>query len=130
MDRHSPLRLLEEHDEVGQADREDHDRCDRHNRTRRDTRDQARQNGDQAKDMHPVYAEVHPTADDQQEQEQTSSSGERFKFDARVVDKEGNVYLELRGYRTARLPAPIGDDLIAPMRRLVDGNSPSSDADS
>jgi hypothetical protein len=93
---------------------------------------QARQNGNQANDIHPVYAEIHPTADNQQEQEQAPSTGQRFRFDARVVDKEGNVYLELRGYRTARLPAPIGDDLIAPMRKLVGGcgYSPSSDADS
>jgi hypothetical protein len=40
-------------------------------------------------------------------------------FDARVIDEQGQVYLELLGYRTARLPEPVAGDQIAPLRVVV-----------
>jgi hypothetical protein len=37
------------------------------------------------------------------------------------VDEQGNVYLELKGYRTARLPAPVDAAAIAPLRTVTTG---------
>jgi 3-hydroxymyristoyl/3-hydroxydecanoyl-(acyl carrier protein) dehydratase len=56
----------------------------------------------------PVYAEIEP---------KTDRDG-ALTFDARVVDGQGTVYLELQGYRTARLPDPVDDELIAPLAQV------------
>ncbi len=50
----------------------------------------------------PVQALVHPTGDG--------------GFDAAVVDGDGNVLLELGGYRTIELPGGLDDELVAPLR--------------
>jgi hypothetical protein len=44
---------------------------------------------------------------------------DELAFDGRVVDEKGQVYLELSGYRTARLPAPIDADQVAPLKAAV-----------
>lgn len=36
-------------------------------------------------------------------------------FNAKVVDSTGNVYLELKGYKTMQLPDPIDDKLLKPL---------------
>lgn len=55
-----------------------------------------------------IFAEVNPC-----EREGTLS------FDARVVDANGNVFLELEDYRTAPLPYTAQKDLIDPLKILV-----------
>ena len=67
--------------------------------------ERAQQNGD------PVYAQIKPVL----------AQNDEPSFDARVVDGQGNVYLELEGYRTARLPAPVDSELIAPLRAVIEG---------
>ena len=57
----------------------------------------------------PIYAEVKPLH---------SAEGE-IRFDARVIDSKGHLYLELHNYRTARLPYSVEPDLLAPLRQLV-----------
>jgi len=57
-----------------------------------------------------VYAEVRPVQD-----------AEGLRFDARVVDASGRVYLELEGYRTSPLPYSVGEELLQPLRILVKG---------
>ena len=37
-------------------------------------------------------------------------------FDARVVDEAGTVFVELEGYRTVALPAPLAEEKVAPLR--------------
>ena len=59
-----------------------------------------------------VYAEIEPKP----------CQGDEVSFDARVIDEHGDVYLELKGYRTARLPAPIKDEHVAPLRDLVENS--------
>ncbi len=56
----------------------------------------------------PVYAEVKPRRYEQQ-----------ISFDAKVVDANGNVFLELTNYQTSPLPYPAVKELIEPMRVLV-----------
>lgn len=41
-------------------------------------------------------------------------------YDARVLDKTGNVILEIRGYVTAPLPFPVEEKLLEPMKILAD----------
>jgi hypothetical protein len=55
-----------------------------------------------------IYAEVRPNQD-----------GEELSFDARVVDSEGNVYLELKNYRTAALPYAAEKQLVEPLQVLL-----------
>ena len=57
-----------------------------------------------------VFAEVIP---------QRISEG-KYRYDARVVDSEGNIYLELEDYRTASLVYPFEKDLLSPLQKLVD----------
>ncbi len=57
----------------------------------------------------PIYAEVTPL----------HFSDEEIRFDARVVDAKGHLYLELRDYRTSRLPYSVEPELLAPLRQLV-----------
>jgi len=66
--------------------------------------------GDPTGDEPSLYAEITPRI-----------QGDDPSFDARVVDEQGNVYLELYGYRTARLPAPIDDERLAPLRDAIRG---------
>jgi hypothetical protein len=40
-------------------------------------------------------------------------------FDGRVVDEKGQVYLEMNGYRTARLPTSIAPEQVAPLKAAV-----------
>ena len=40
-------------------------------------------------------------------------------FDGRVVDENGRVYLEMNGYRTARLPTTIDPEQVAPLKAAV-----------
>jgi acyl transferase domain-containing protein/acyl carrier protein/NAD(P)-dependent dehydrogenase (short-subunit alcohol dehydrogenase family) len=40
-------------------------------------------------------------------------------FDARVVDKKGNVLLALAGYRTMEVPDPVDDSLLGPLRAAI-----------
>jgi hypothetical protein len=61
----------------------------------------------------PLYAEIAP---------REGTAGE-LAFDARVLDEEGVIYLELSGYRTARLPAPVPQEDVAPLRALVGGEA-------
>jgi hypothetical protein len=56
-----------------------------------------------------IYAEVSPGPD----------QGDRPSFDARVVDAQGRLYLELKGYRTTPLPGAVDEHLREPLRRLV-----------
>ncbi|MBN1642313.1 MAG: SDR family NAD(P)-dependent oxidoreductase, partial [Anaerolineae bacterium] len=61
----------------------------------------------------PVYAQIEPR----------QVGEDDLAFDARVVDAHGNLYLELRGYRTARLPAPVDHAHVAPIRAIVEGTA-------
>jgi Polyketide synthase dehydratase N-terminal domain/Polyketide synthase dehydratase domain len=61
----------------------------------------------------PIYAEVKPRG-----------CGEDLTFDARVLDTEGNVFIEMKDYRTSPLPFPAETELVEPMRSLVTGNKP------
>lgn len=45
---------------------------------------------------------------------------DRISFDARVIDAEGRLYLELRDYRTSALPYPVETGLVAPMKKLIE----------
>jgi hypothetical protein len=42
-------------------------------------------------------------------------------FDATVLDDEGNVLMEMSGYRTVQLPVPLDDDEIDPLRAAMSG---------
>jgi hypothetical protein len=42
------------------------------------------------------------------------------RFDAQVVDDDGRVYLRLKGYRTMDMPDPVADDLLKPLRDIID----------
>jgi 3-hydroxymyristoyl/3-hydroxydecanoyl-(acyl carrier protein) dehydratase len=57
-----------------------------------------------------LYAEIEPQ----------TGPGEEICFDGRVVDERGNLYLELRGYRTARLPESVADKNVAPLKVAVE----------
>jgi hypothetical protein len=41
-------------------------------------------------------------------------------FDAQVVDENGEVYMTLRGYRTAELPGAIEDELLRPLKDVME----------
>jgi len=58
----------------------------------------------------PIFAEVVPV---------TGEDG-RMVFDARVVDANGHLYLELNNYRTSPLPYSVEQDLLRPLQALVD----------
>jgi NAD(P)-dependent dehydrogenase (short-subunit alcohol dehydrogenase family)/acyl carrier protein len=55
-----------------------------------------------------------------------SDGEEELFFDAHVRDPEGRVYVELRGYRTSRLPEGLPEDLLAPFRRVVQSQTEST----
>ena len=57
----------------------------------------------------PIYAEVLPGS---------TQEGE-LCFNARVVDGEGHLFLEVEDYRTSPLPYTVEQDLLAPIRLLV-----------
>jgi hypothetical protein len=56
-----------------------------------------------------LYAQMEPR----------SGAGDELAFDGRVVDQEGRVYLEMSGYRTARLPTSIDAEQVAPLKAAV-----------
>ncbi len=56
-----------------------------------------------------LFAEVEPT--------QTGDGS--MKFDARVVDGKGKVYLELKGYQTEALPYPVEQGLLSTLTQWV-----------
>jgi NAD(P)-dependent dehydrogenase (short-subunit alcohol dehydrogenase family) len=58
-----------------------------------------------------IYAEVKP---------QQSADGQ-LSFDARVVDADGSLYLELKDYRTTPLPYSAKKELLVPLKQLVEG---------
>jgi len=60
-----------------------------------------------------LYAEIEPRP----------GTADELAFDARVLDAEGVVYLELEGYRTARLPAAVPQADVAPLQALVGGEA-------
>ncbi|MFN2130483.1 MAG: SDR family NAD(P)-dependent oxidoreductase, partial [Anaerolineae bacterium] len=60
-----------------------------------------------------LYAEIAPR----------QGTADEVAFDARVIDENGMVYLELEGYRTARLPAPLPQEDAAPLQALVGGDA-------
>ncbi len=57
----------------------------------------------------PIFAEVKPGEDEHG----------NLRFDARVVDATGHVYLELRDYRTSPLPYTVEGKLLQPLKELV-----------
>ncbi len=56
-----------------------------------------------------IYAEVQPT---------TALNGE-LHFDARVVDSQGRLYLELKDYRTSPMADAVEPGLLAPLQELM-----------
>jgi acyl transferase domain-containing protein/acyl carrier protein len=42
------------------------------------------------------------------------------KFDARVVDDNGDVFMRLSGYRTMAMPDPVQDDLLKPLKDVME----------
>ena len=60
-----------------------------------------------------VYAEVYP---------RMVSEG-KYVYDARVVDSDGNVFLEMENYRTASLTYPFEKDLLLPLQKLNNKNN-------
>ena len=40
-------------------------------------------------------------------------------FDAIVADESGNVYVEMRGYQTVRMPGSVSADLLAPLQAIL-----------
>lgn len=59
----------------------------------------------------PIFAEVTP---------HKSAEG-KLSFDARVVDAEGSLFLEIKDYRTSPLPYTVEQELLAPLEPLVGG---------
>lgn len=57
----------------------------------------------------PIFAEVTPV----------NGAEGQLSFNARVMDEEGRLYLELEDYRTAPLPYPVEQKLLDPIRPLV-----------
>ncbi len=57
----------------------------------------------------PLYAEMTPR----------EGKKNRLVFDGRVVDAQGRVYLEMQGYHTARLSKLDQEQLLAPLRKIV-----------
>jgi len=57
----------------------------------------------------PLYAQVRPV---------TREDGQ-VSFDAQVVDDQGRLYLEMKGYRTAPLPYTADPELLRPLQNLV-----------
>jgi len=57
----------------------------------------------------PIYAEVSP-----------SLEKGSLTFNARVLDAKGHLYLEMKNYRTIRLPYTADQDLITPLQVLMD----------
>jgi hypothetical protein len=48
-----------------------------------------------------------------------NSAGDGLAFDARVRDGEGNVRVELEGYRTSRMPNTLPEEDAGPFRSVV-----------
>jgi len=58
-----------------------------------------------------IFAEVHPVQSDG-----------LLRFNARVVDSKGRVFLELQNYQTSPLPYTSDPGLLAPMRVLIENS--------
>jgi hypothetical protein len=56
-----------------------------------------------------LYAQMEPR----------SGTNDELCFDGRVVDENGQVYLEMNGYRTARLPTSIDPEQVAPLKAAI-----------
>ena len=56
----------------------------------------------------PIYAEVEPVRDGQK----------GLRFDARVVDADGQLFLEVQDYRTVALPYSVDQTLLDPLKGL------------
>jgi hypothetical protein len=56
-----------------------------------------------------LYAQMEPR----------SGPANELAFDGRVVDEKGQVYLEMNGYRTARLPTSIDPEQVAPLKAAI-----------
>ena len=59
----------------------------------------------------PIYAEIEPRWE-----------GTNYCFSGRVVDADGNVFLEMNDYRTSSFPFHVQSSLLEPLRRLVRNN--------
>ena len=46
-----------------------------------------------------------------------------LRFDARVVDEDGQVYLEVQDYRTTALPYAVSQHLLDPLKGLADNDN-------
>ena len=57
-----------------------------------------------------IYAEVTPL----------ESNGEGQRFNARVIDENGSIYLDLQNYSTVALPYSSSPELITPLKVLWD----------
>ncbi|MDY7106158.1 MAG: SDR family NAD(P)-dependent oxidoreductase [Actinomycetota bacterium] len=62
----------------------------------------------------PVVALAHPVGGPDDDAADEGAAG--FESDVVVVDADGTVLVELDGYRTARLPGQLDDDVLAPLR--------------
>jgi NAD(P)-dependent dehydrogenase (short-subunit alcohol dehydrogenase family)/acyl carrier protein len=59
----------------------------------------------------PIFAQVQPLPSDN-----------GVRFNSRVLDSKGRIYLELEDYRTSALPANFDGAALTPIRNLVNGN--------
>jgi hypothetical protein len=57
----------------------------------------------------PIFAEVIPHEDEDG----------KLRFEARVVDAKGRLYLELKDYRTSRLPYSLPEEDLEPIRSVM-----------
>jgi hypothetical protein len=48
-----------------------------------------------------------------------NQSGDTLSFGARVRDGEGNVHVELEGYRTSRMPNTLPEEEAGPFRKVA-----------
>ncbi len=58
----------------------------------------------------PIFAEVTP---------QLHKNGS-LSFDARVIDENGHIYLELKNYQTSPLPYGIEKELLFPIKKMME----------
>jgi hypothetical protein len=60
----------------------------------------------------PIFAQV---------KQEISGAGER-SFNARVIDSQGLVYLEIDQYKTSTLPYGVEKQLLVPIEKLIGKN--------
>jgi malonyl CoA-acyl carrier protein transacylase len=51
--------------------------------------------------------------------ERVQAEGDAGAYDARIVDAEGRVYVEIHGYRTVTLPSALAAELLEPLRAAM-----------